>query len=83
MNPRSTEDIKKCKETLKLLDLLRKSQCMSGVNGTYGKIFTTPKGDQIRRHGILTSKNECLQTMNLMEVVAKECLELSGTKLKP
>ena len=65
----------KCKETLELLDYLRKSQCTSGER-TFEKTFTVPKSGKWR------PESECLQTKNAMEDVAKECLELSGFKFK-
>ena len=66
----------KCKETLELLDYLRKSQCRSGQN-TFEKTLTVPKSGKER------PKRECLQTLNAMEDVAKECLESSGFKFNP
>ncbi len=75
----------KCKETLELLDYLRKSQCMSGADGDFGKVRTTPKDGKQRgkvRFSGPPSDGECLKTLNMMEDVAKECLESSGFKFK-
>jgi hypothetical protein len=65
------DDKQSCKDVLKFLDYLRKSQCTQiydGQNG-YGIKFHT-----------LRNNNECRKILEEMEEVAKDCSEIFGYK---
>lgn len=72
---------KQCEQTLKLFEYLRKSQCISGANGSNGKSLTIPReGEGFWR---TRSSDDCRLTMNAMERYAIECLAEQGVKFNP
>lgn len=67
MKVNNMQNVQYCKERLKFLDYLRKSQCTKSFDGR----------DRSNHPYHATHKpNECDATLNLLEEAAKECSEI-------
>jgi hypothetical protein len=66
MKKGNIQNSEQCKVLLKYLDYLRKSQCTAVL---------PVRGRALKKSG------ECKKTLDIMEEVAKECIETTGFKL--